>query len=284
MNLNINNINIKFHRIVRYNITISNTQIFKKNDVILSTFNDDINKIKLFSNGVPCEDKIKIIIPVTKKYFKIYIDNTPISETYYLVNLIDVSDDLKSITVYIKYNMADTFDILAIKNGNTHITFNVLTKYCNESNIILDDTIEKSFLIKDDDVSRYENVINFIEEYYFNTDVLNKIISNEKKNITPLINININDVGINDIDNITNMSLLNSPIRELLEFYKFCKAYLFDDSEYDINSCDNLKEDIKINIKKKNYVLSLLNNREYVIVINNAINEIKKILEKYKYY
>ncbi len=294
-NKNINQ-SLEFIREVRRSVAIqyeneSNSTIsvypFEKFQSILSTFHlshHDIEKrAKLHCNSDFSENIDTVIIRISSfsKTFKIIICDLTID-----VDLMSKSKS-KYIDVCLTYNMNDFVDILSIRDTDGNKIEFELNAYNNLNNIKKnnknhnDETDFETYPIGNKLTCMYipnENmfveieklndrrydVINFIEGYYYDKDSVNKLMLNIS-NIDKIPNIKstLHDTSDESFRN------LKSPIKEVFEFYKFCEGY-------------TKEPDTETEIKFNQYIKNTISNDYGLGKIEEAIDIIKNIKNKYK--
>ena len=220
-----------------------------------------------------------------------YVNNTATktndkTNNYFKIKMLDLPKDASEVDVYINYTLADTVDIV-IKHDDriikyeidiVSIEFNDDVVDINSSVLNLSDffnkyqKIESTLLDTDNHIVKKHELTNYLEDYFNRKyDVMNLI--NKIQNID---NICQSDYILSLDDNLSNRkTILHKPIKELFEFYQFCRAYMYDE---DTDSTVAINNDLK---KKKRYIDAILNDRYAVNKLTEAITILENIKKKY---
>lgn len=200
------------------------------------------------------------------------IEQKDILMTVMMENLNPVS---KNISYIFKYNMNDMIEIVRIYDDmNNDINFDI-----NVKNILSDGEalsynhlIEKytkiinEISIKENNIDRKENFINFMESYYIDKNKVNKLI---RKIAQDQINKKepwytgggyLNHELL-DVDGDYSKWQFMSPLKEAYEFYQFCQSYFAEE--------------------KKQYINNILNDVESLIQMEKARKIIMNIQKTY---
>lgn len=212
---------------------------------IIISINNNKDKEKIFEVIPNCSDH--------------NYDNSHIRASYH--------DNLK-ITFF--QNMADMLEIVDITDDQDNFVICDVSEYSEEKNTMalceMYQNIECEIQEAIKFANRRQNVSNYIESYYYNISNVNKLIEsiNELKKSTN--KIIVNDVRIIPDKNIkTN---LESPAKEVYEFYHFCKAYT-EEPEDDISK------------RKQKYIKKLLLNEKTLTTLEESIRIINQIKTTY---
>lgn len=212
------------------------------------------------------------IIDINIKYdFSDYI-------TKYKKGILSINH-IPDISVVFSCSMVDTIDVSAIifmgKKLDFEQYYGIYTntgKYKQTYNMIDYIKTEKIFVDKDEDMVRRGEIINFMEDYHINKDVINKTISNAQVKL--LVPLNSRITSVNDV--IPSDTKLLSPIKELYEFYRFCDDYFYVE--------EDVEEDITNNIKvaKRKLINDLLLDHFNILRMFEAISIIQDIKSSYQ--
>lgn len=253
--------------------TTQNTEkiyVYHEGDRILSTFNDDTSIVDTGIKRVTCDVK-KIQLKLCDNSFMLHFGNDN-KNSLNIVLDIDLEKKNKSdfIDVYVRYNMADVFDII-IKQNDSIIKYKMYT--VSGLDIVKEQDefkeSEKMMIACDNRIIKKQTLTNYFEEYYNSKDDLNTLIAK--------IQDSNNVQAKNRIDKIDEKPTveINQHIKEIYEFYQFCNAYMFDGQEDQTNS------DTIILAKKRRCILKLLKDECAVDKLLEATRIIDSIKKKY---
>lgn len=247
----VNGGNIKYGKIVQKNVDIE----YVKNNIIQS-----VRVFEKFQQIDPLNSSVSVTRIAKSENFQIVVQDLKIQ-----CEIMSPCHDGEFMDIELNYNMTDLVDVINIKDVKTgeiiefqlyvnshEIDVNELVKnYSPVENIIK--AMESQNLI-------HGSVINFIEEYYYDSDGVNRMIQN------------INNIyGLNDIQDVGSNrkgKVLEYPLKEVCEFYDFCTFYTKvpeTDIEQQYHDC----------------IVRVLDNPDGLNGIINAIDTIKIIKTKY---
>jgi hypothetical protein len=148
------------------------------------------------------------------------------------IKLIDLNPKSKHIKYVFRYNMNDMIDNIHIYDDkDKDVKFNIfyIDKLIEKYGKIRDD-----ILIKEKKIDRKENFINFMESYYLNKEKINQLIKNiaqiRQKKAEPWYSGGsyLNPEFL-DVDGDYSKWKFISPLKEVYEFYQFCRSYFTGD-------------------------------------------------------
>jgi len=235
--------------------TILVRQLFTEGSKVLTTFNDDISAVHNMSNS----DTVKVSIAVKGNTFKLYVG--PKRKNYLVIKMLNLPEDAIFVDVYARYTLVDSMNIV-IKYRGTNIKYDITAVYdTNVLNFNKEFTkyhnIEKQLLTKDNDVDRKLKFTNYLEDYFNSKDDINDLI----RKIEPVDYVKVDD---------TILIPLTTPIKELYDFYQFCRAYMYTDNDNNY-----------IIKHRKKYIDTILKDREVVITLTRAMDIINNIKSHY---
>ncbi len=206
------------------------------------------------------------VIRITKsQFFQIIIQDLKI----HCETDISYCDD-EFMDVELMYNMTDLVDVISIKDTKTgkNIPFQLYvhttdSKYQMNIEELIKKYAGSEMLIKGMEFQNeiHGSVVNYIEEYYYDTEGINKII----QNINRQHGLQQNIVNI---ESDRKEKDLKYPLKELCEFYDFCRFY-------------TKVPETKIEQQSYDYIVDILNNPDGLNGIIGAIDKIKDIKSKY---
>lgn len=259
---------------INNNNIIDAITIFNKSDTICTTFNGDKN-IKKYND--PKSDTKMIKICATNK-FLILIDNIAMAITIRESHLFNKKN--KYYNVYLTYNMVDLVDIICIKESgdmSKDIKFNIEI-HCDKESYDLKALYKKystneNIIRNMENISeRRQNVINFMEGFYYDSDGCDNLL----KTITNKYNAdqhnsnqynsnqyNLDQHNSNNKFDTTSALSSNTSLKNVQEFYDFCKIYTDEAiTDKDIEQQQSIK-----NLLHDDYALGKL--EEAIIIIKN---------------
>lgn len=268
---NNNKLKLDYYKRITHNIYIE----YSINDDNVPTAEKIFNtgdKIK-FSNTSKEEAK-KITIDAKLGYFKLHIGKY--RENTILIKMLELPKEAEKVDVYATYTMVDTVDI-SIKYNDISVNYEIDAAYDmlnmsdkSMTNKMFDryQTIERILLRKDNGVVLKHKLTNYLEDFYNRKDEIDYLIHK----IQDVNNIP-QESRINSVDdtNIANITSLRSPIKELYEFYHFCRGYM-----YDADTGEN-----SILEKRKEHIDVILNNMYNVMKLTEATIILDGIKTKY---
>ena len=217
-------------------------------------------------------DQRSIEIPMCDT-FKILIGSFELKVNLKHSTVDDKSDSCNKIYVKLRYGLNNMVDIISICDNNNNIEYELVT--INTHSININQLIEYYHKIESDirnsekNIEDRQNFINFMEAYYFDKDKVNKlmnIIANDFNRRDMKIGVKFN--GKLDVNHVYN-SQFSSPLKEVYEFYQFCRSY-----------CEDAITDDQI--EKKQRVENILNDTEAIKGLLKAVQIIINIQDTYK--
>jgi hypothetical protein len=229
-----------------------------------------------FQNTYPLtQDTVVIRIPRLNKFNIVLQDlvieceseSEPESES-------ESKENNKYMDIELMYNMTDLVELVSLKNAVTGnpLSHRLCVRYLPDKysySIDVKELIRKftepENLIRslESQNENYQSVINFIEEYYYDDELVNNII----KNINRINGFQgIDNIGQYDEDR-KNVKMV-SPLKEVCEFYDFCRYY-------------TKTPETQIDQQGHDYIVNVLDNPDGLNGIISAINAIKDIKSKY---
>lgn len=246
---------------INKNNIVDTITIFNKSEYVHSTFDHD-KKIKKYNNSN--SDTRIIKIRATNK-FLIQIDDIALVITIHESHLSNKKN--KYYNVYLTYNMLDLVDVLCIKDSDNlknskNIKFNIEIHSENESYDLK--ALYKTYCANENIIrnmeeisERRQNVINYMEGFYYDKescDNLLKTITNKN---------NLYEHHAPDKSDTSTISLSNVSLKNVQEFYSFCKIYTDEPiTDKDIEKQESIK-----NLLHDDYALGKL--EEAVTIIKN---------------
>jgi hypothetical protein len=288
---NYNSANLVYHRYVRNNIHIeysnnentygisSNKCIFIEGEKILTTFTADTEVIDLYLTKMNCDVR-KVTVDAKSEKFEIHFGNS--QKNNFVIKMLDLPKEAEFVDVYVMYTLADTVWVM-IKYEDDIINYEIETTLDNSNVINFNhffnkyQNIETTLLGKDNDIVKKQTLTNYLEDYFNRKDDINDLICK----IQDIDDISHNERILSVDDDITQRSTpLPTPIKEVYEFYQFCRWFMYSEDEHkniDIDLPQNLN-----NLKnKKKCIDEILKDRIAVIKLSEASLVIENIKTKY---
>lgn len=285
--LNKSNGLVSFHRIVNNDVTIFHQgadfeeYLFEKSEIILTNFVE--TKIDSFSDSYgSLHDNNRSDVRSTRisdcPEFVINIGNVTMRVNLpKYCNRVD-SNYIPFIDVYVRYNLCDLIEVIAIKNDRNELldfTVEILLTNITSSIPVHHDLqsienkfkeIETKFRNNEDVIERRSAVANFMESYYLNVENVNKVITaittdQIKKQVDRTVGT------VKDVNSIPTNKLV-CPLKEIYEFYQFCRSY-------------GQEPDNENDEKKRKNIESLLNDEYALQQLERAVHIVKNIMQHY---
>lgn len=152
----------------------------------------------------------------------------------------NVSPENEFLDVKLKYGVSDIVEIIGITDSkNAQVSYNILiqdskddTKFDKKFiSLVREYTdIERQIVETEKMIERRQEFTNFMESYYFDKDDVNKLI-----NLIARDQVEKNqslELCVLDVDD-TPASPLSTPLKEVYEFYQFCRCYCEESADPD---------------------------------------------------
>lgn len=180
----------------------------------------------------------------------------------------------KYLDIKLRYSMSDDVEISEVLNSTgNNMYFDVMiqqsgTPYESYGSLIQKYVkLERNFATIEKLIERRYNFTNFMESYYLNKDMVNELISSinskdiKKENDTTIIINNVDEIPARD---------LSYPLKEVYEFYQFCKTYC---------SAEDLMDDHMLS--RKRHIEKILGDEISLAQMEKGVEIIKIIQSKY---
>ncbi|VBB18704.1 hypothetical protein YASMINEVIRUS_1236 [Yasminevirus sp. GU-2018] len=188
-------------------------------------------------------------------------------------------------TMYVEftYNMIENVEVSKVWIANSitqcevPVPFRVL--YCTDDSIgsIVDvaklrqtyTMYEAELLNLDADAMRRQYLMNYMEEFFYKKDFVNSLL----RTVQSLKGVS-RDEYVDNVDVKVTWGL-TTHVKELYDFYQFCRAYMYDE--------DNVLSGDTYLKNKHDYIVGLLNNRYAVIKLTQATCIVSDIIDSYSH-
>jgi molecular chaperone DnaK (HSP70) len=220
-----------------------------------STISEDSKMTELFS------DEMHIFYGDSKKYDAF--------ENIKIIMSFKNKKNIDSLHIVFRQNMADMIEIVDIKDSNgDFVGCDILVTCCDDKKESIDVAyntyrdIEINILKAIKLTERRQNVGNFMESFFYDNKSVDSLIDSINKKEGFKQNETIKSVN----DHQKNQ--LKTPIKEVYEFFHFCKVYT-EDADDDMSK------------KKKSFIKKLLIAEKTLSKLEEAVEIIKRIKKSY---
>jgi len=276
---------ISFYRIASDNVTLfeqqngHEVQLFEKSEIILTNFVR--NCISIGDENLYDDSDIRSARISDCEQFNIKIGNMTMRVNI-LYNPIKINDKSKYksyIDVFVRYNLCDLIEVVEIKNDKNELldfSIDILLTNNAATNVVYHDLqsienkfkeIELKFRSNEDIIERRGAVANFMESYYLDVENINKlittIVADQIKN-----QVNQSAGTVANVDSVPTSKLV-CPLKEIYEFYQFCRSYGQE-------PVDEIAE------KKHKYIETLLKDEYALQQLERAVQIVKNIMQFYQ--
>lgn len=250
------NKNIMYSKIIYKNVDV---QYIKDNERKI------VRVFEKYQETNPMNSNTSVIRIAKSDNFQIIIDDLVIDCVLEESDIFGNAEE-EYMDIELMYNMTDLVDVVSVKGTKSGINIPYqLYVDCHQLDIskLIENYGPVENMIKGMESHNeiMSSITNFIEEYYYDTESVNRMIKN--------INQIHGSQGVENIETVRNPDhILKSPLKEVCEFYDFCRLYTkVPDTDFEKQSYD--------------YIVSVLNNPDGLNGMLGAIHRIKDVKSKY---